>query len=214
MSQDSQSASASIDASEIAPGDEFETLSELVDTERARQIYRRREKISTVLEDGDALMLEYDAARRDIDLILENRVRAYVLELGPLMRQAREDGIVTVDYWASYPEVVERFDPPARATIPTGAETFDVDEPQPYVVDLVGCKSLVDVQSPFVLSWQTVDAGSYTSAPEPSVIEERRQLSRDTLFAVLQACDEFRRELGLDISLKGGEIDVDDINPF
>jgi len=210
-----ESASGQIDASDIAPGDEFDTLSELVDTERARQIYRRREKISTVLEDGDALLLEFEASRRDIDLILENRIRAYVLELGPLMRQALEDGIVERDYWREYPEVVERFEPPAEATLPEGgADTFDVDPPRPYVVDLVGCQALVTAQSPFVLSWQSVNPGSYTSAPEPAMIQDRRQLSRDTLFAILQACDEFRQELGLDLSLKGGEIDVDDINPF
>lgn len=220
-----------ISASDITPGESVESVKELVQTERTRQIFRRREEVSEALAKGDTVRLVHDASRQEVDVMIESRVRAYALALGPLMRRCYDsrvggedsDRIVETNYWEEEPEIKFKIAPPQNVGgewegMRDGTRTVknpDESEGQvakPVLIEQNGVQFIANCSSPLSFVWsQEVKDGQSTSF-QP--VQREATIPRDAVLEVMQACDDFLAEIGLDLNPKGGEIDVGSEEPF
>lgn len=187
-----------------------ESVEELVDRQRVRQLLKRREACLDVLTNGSELVLaNKNASREVVDQLLESAVRSYALDLAPLMQQAAAaDGAnVEKDYWNDHPELEARISPPERGQLaqcyPEGGEPGDE-----FVLRASGVSFIREHQSPVTVTWRAVrDNPGRGRNHSSNLIQTEHPLPRSLLLDVFEACDEFLGEIGLDLSL-GGDVET------
>jgi len=194
-----------------------DSVEEYVDRERVRELLSRRERLIDALENRESARLGSGSNGRRIDQLIEQKARAYVIDLAPLITSAVKQDMVEHDYWNEYPGLRIEIAPPPRnkwdepwmetpeIRTPRGHVTSD---PGPVVIEETGLQAIIQYRSPLSIMWEKRSRESIgTTIWKP--IDANTNLPLTFVEQVFRGADEFLRDAGLDVNLQGGEVDVE-----